>query len=581
MSRHLATESDPLIPAGHEPLSRTVADWLAQRIITGESAPGERLTEPRLAELAGVSRSPVREALRILAGEGLVEITPAPWRAGHARRGARRPGAVRLPAAARAALRVRGRGGDHAGRRGRARRHPRGDGGGGGRRAGRSCARTWRTSARCAQHCPNALLREFVELTWSQRRSATGACSPGWTATARARSPATRRCTRRCGRATPRRASAADHALLERARNVLVSTLEAAVSYVVVGAGAIGGTVGARLARAGHDVLFCDADPAHVAAINEAGLTIEGPVEQFTVAARAVAPDELPDGLGAVLLAVKHQHTAAALGGDRAAAGAGRVRRLAAERDQRAADRRGRRRGAHGRRVRQLRRGLPGAGRIHYAGRGAFVVGELDGRRSRRASGALAARPRRGGHRQHHRLPVGQGGLRGDAVRHRRLRPVDRRRAGRAALPALFLGSPARCWPRRRAAPEPFDGFDADDLEGSIDRLVEFNRRSAKTHSGSTATSPCASGRPRSAARRARRAAGRPDARADRRDRGGPARVRGRQPRAAGRARADARAAPALNAVITAAAAAPSAPPPGRCTASRSRSRTTSTCAAS
>ena len=31
---------------------------------------------------------------------------------------------------------------------------------------------------------------------------------------------------------------------------------------------------------------------------------------------------------------------------------------------------------------------------------------------------------------------------------------------------------------------EPFDGFDADDLDGSIERLVEFNRRSAKTHSG-------------------------------------------------------------------------------------------------
>jgi Asp-tRNA(Asn)/Glu-tRNA(Gln) amidotransferase A subunit family amidase len=31
---------------------------------------------------------------------------------------------------------------------------------------------------------------------------------------------------------------------------------------------------------------------------------------------------------------------------------------------------------------------------------------------------------------------------------------------------------------------EPFDGFDADDLDGSVDRLVEFNRRSAKTHSG-------------------------------------------------------------------------------------------------
>jgi Asp-tRNA(Asn)/Glu-tRNA(Gln) amidotransferase A subunit family amidase len=34
------------------------------------------------------------------------------------------------------------------------------------------------------------------------------------------------------------------------------------------------------------------------------------------------------------------------------------------------------------------------------------------------------------------------------------------------------------------ARPEPFDGFDADDLEGSIDRLVAFNRRSAKSHSG-------------------------------------------------------------------------------------------------
>src|SRR6185503_13937479 len=31
---------------------------------------------------------------------------------------------------------------------------------------------------------------------------------------------------------------------------------------------------------------------------------------------------------------------------------------------------------------------------------------------------------------------------------------------------------------------EPFDGFDADDLDGSIERLVEFNKRSAKTHSG-------------------------------------------------------------------------------------------------
>jgi DNA-binding GntR family transcriptional regulator len=63
-------------PADHKLLSRAVADWLARRIIAGEEAPGARLTEPKLAALAGVSRSPVREALRILAGEGLVEIVP-------------------------------------------------------------------------------------------------------------------------------------------------------------------------------------------------------------------------------------------------------------------------------------------------------------------------------------------------------------------------------------------------------------------------------------------------------------------------------------------------------------------------
>jgi DNA-binding GntR family transcriptional regulator len=53
-----------------------VADWLVTKIIVGEVVPGERLAETRLAELAGVSRSPVREALRILAQEGLVELVP-------------------------------------------------------------------------------------------------------------------------------------------------------------------------------------------------------------------------------------------------------------------------------------------------------------------------------------------------------------------------------------------------------------------------------------------------------------------------------------------------------------------------
>jgi DNA-binding GntR family transcriptional regulator len=63
-------------PADHKLLSRTVADWLAERIINGEEEPGARLGETKLAELAGVSRSPVREALRLLASEGLVELVP-------------------------------------------------------------------------------------------------------------------------------------------------------------------------------------------------------------------------------------------------------------------------------------------------------------------------------------------------------------------------------------------------------------------------------------------------------------------------------------------------------------------------
>jgi DNA-binding GntR family transcriptional regulator len=105
MSLQVDLLSRPGGPPGHQSLSRTVADWLAQRIISGEIAPGERLTEPRLAELAGVSRSPVREALRILATEGLVDITPRHG-AHVARLGASDARVVRMPTAVGAALHV-------------------------------------------------------------------------------------------------------------------------------------------------------------------------------------------------------------------------------------------------------------------------------------------------------------------------------------------------------------------------------------------------------------------------------------------------------------------------------------------
>lgn len=58
------------------PLRDVVFNTLRQAIITGEFAPGERLMEITLAERLGVSRTPVREAIRKLELEGLVVMIP-------------------------------------------------------------------------------------------------------------------------------------------------------------------------------------------------------------------------------------------------------------------------------------------------------------------------------------------------------------------------------------------------------------------------------------------------------------------------------------------------------------------------
>jgi 2-dehydropantoate 2-reductase len=256
------------------------------------------------------------------------------------------------------------------------------------------------------------------------------------------------------------------------------------MEYVVVGAGAIGGTIGARLARDGKEVLLCDADPEHVAAINERGLAIEGPVERFTARVRAVSPAGLPDALGAVLLAVKAQHTRNAL--------AAIAPRLAPDGF-----------------VVSLQNGVNepliageigeartvgafvnfGAdylspGRIFVGGKGALYVGELDGRESERVARLV------------HDLP--------DAKSTRNiLGYLWAKEAYGAMLFATAVSdlsiADALAEPRYRTlfvqlaqevlalapvTPEPFDGFDPKDVAGSVDRLVDFNRRSAKTHSG-------------------------------------------------------------------------------------------------
>lgn len=57
-------------------LPAKAVDALRQMILDGELAPGARLSERALGERLGVSRTPLREALRMLASEGLVRHEP-------------------------------------------------------------------------------------------------------------------------------------------------------------------------------------------------------------------------------------------------------------------------------------------------------------------------------------------------------------------------------------------------------------------------------------------------------------------------------------------------------------------------
>lgn len=58
------------------PLRDVVFNTLRNAILTGELSPGERLMEIKLADKLGVSRTPIREAIRKLELEGLVVNTP-------------------------------------------------------------------------------------------------------------------------------------------------------------------------------------------------------------------------------------------------------------------------------------------------------------------------------------------------------------------------------------------------------------------------------------------------------------------------------------------------------------------------
>ena len=63
-------------PISPRPLHSEVADRLRDLIVQGELAPGDRLNEALLTERFGISRTPLREAIKMLASEGLVQLLP-------------------------------------------------------------------------------------------------------------------------------------------------------------------------------------------------------------------------------------------------------------------------------------------------------------------------------------------------------------------------------------------------------------------------------------------------------------------------------------------------------------------------
>src|SRR5215470_7629284 len=258
-----------------------------------------------------------------------------------------------------------------------------------------------------------------------------------------------------------------------------------AVRYVVLGCGAVGGTVAAGLVRDGHDVLACDADPAVVEAIGARGLRITGPVENFTAQMQAVTPGDLPDRLDCpVLVAVKAHHTAAA-----AALLAGRMcgdgfavslqnglttqifaAAIGPERVVEA--------------VVNFGADMTEPGVVLRGNRATFMVGEIDGHLSCRAlalAADIADAVATGDILGYAWAKLAYGAvLAATAVSDMPIAEVLAEPAYRPLLTALARQVVAQA----PVPPMPLDGFDARDLPGSLDRLTDFNRASAKTHTG-------------------------------------------------------------------------------------------------
>jgi 2-dehydropantoate 2-reductase len=274
------------------------------------------------------------------------------------------------------------------------------------------------------------------------------------------------------------------------------------VKFLVWGAGAIGGTLGASLARADHDVTLVDTVAEHVAAINRSGLTISGPVATFTTPLPACTPDTLRGAWDTIILATKAHHTATAAralqphltpAGCVVSAQNGLNELAIAEVVGEA-----RTVGAFV----NFGADYMEPGVIMYGGRGTVMVGEAFGDRriSPRVtaiSGAwrdfetrAAATDNIWGYlwgKEAYGAMLFATALTNDAIADCLARPEHR--ALYIALAREILAVAAA----RGVRPEAFDGFDpaaylpdapAGAAERSLDQLVAHNRKSAKTHTG-------------------------------------------------------------------------------------------------
>ena len=270
--------------------------------------------------------------------------------------------------------------------------------------------------------------------------------------------------------------------------------------FLVWGAGAIGGTMGAYLARAGHEVTLVDVVDEHVAAIERSGLRITGPIADFTTRMPAVTSDVLVGRWDTVLLATKAHHTEAATtallphlteNGCVVSAQNGLnelaiARIVGAERTVGAFVNFG---------ADYLEPGV-----IHYGGRGAVVVGEIDGSLSPRATtirdawldfdDRAIATPNIWGYlwgKEAYGAMLFATALTNESIADALANPTHHDLYIALARETLAVAS------ARGVTPEAFDGFDPTAYmpnappgaaERSLDALVAHNRRSAKTHSG-------------------------------------------------------------------------------------------------